>query len=210
MNIQRDRGRKPAFTRPIENLKPAEEAPPLRLSRSRVTPLSWAWISYKFKYSNEASFNLAETREIARLKSAVELFIFCSGGRVLSALHSLLLQRVILGRVISPSIYEALSHETPRGLVVPRFPTHLGDTFTNPGLNPVTHDPCTGGRLRPPMVNVKLTEGMDLDSLRVILICLNVEYIYIYIYIGIGMMVEGVLMERRLKNLWTPRYLCGD
>lgn len=125
-------------------------------------------------------------------------------------MHSLLLQRVILGRVISPSIYEALSHETPRGLVVPRFPTHLGDTFTNPGLNPVTHDPCTGGRLRPPMVNVKLTEGMDLDSLRVILICLNVEYIYIYIYIGIGMMVEGVLMERRLKNLWTPRYLCGD
>lgn len=121
-------------------------------------------------------------------------------------MHSLLLQRVILGRVISPSIYEALSHETPRGLVVPRFPTHLGDTFTNPGLNPVTDDPCTGGRLRPPMVNVKLTEGMDLDSLRVILICLNVEYIYI----GIGMMVEGVLMERRLKNLWTPRYLCGD
>lgn len=72
---------------------------------------------------------------------------------------------VILGRVISPSIYEALSHETPRGLVVPRFPIHLGDTFTNSAsLNPVTDDPCTGGHLRPPMVNVKLTEGMDLDS----------------------------------------------
>lgn len=98
MNIQRDRGRKPAFTRPIENLKPAEEAPPLRLSRSRVTPLSWAWISYKFKYSNEASFNLAQTREIARLKSAVELFIFCSGGRVLNGARERIALAVVATR----------------------------------------------------------------------------------------------------------------
>lgn len=39
MNIQHRWGQKPAFTRPIENLKPAEEAFPFRESRRYREPV---------------------------------------------------------------------------------------------------------------------------------------------------------------------------
>lgn len=79
MNIQHDWGQKPAFTRLIENLKPVEElsseAFPSREPRRYREP------GYRINSSIQMRlrFNLARNPRVARLKSAVELFIFRFG-----------------------------------------------------------------------------------------------------------------------------------
>lgn len=96
----------------------------------RVTPLSRAR-GYRINSSIQTRLRLtsrkhARNRGVARLKSAVELVIFCFGR---DARMAITLAVVATRNFRTRNFAEHLRGlETPRGLVVPRFPTHLGDT----------------------------------------------------------------------------------